>query len=89
MLGKKYISTDRLREILRTVNTRIVQEIEIKECSNHIPFKLGWVEIKVASNIYVVSFWDLDERYTQDAILYFNEMLCEFKNLNILYYKVI
>ena len=87
MLVKKYISTDRLREILRTVNTRIVQEIEIKECSNHIPCKLGWVEIKVASNIYVVSFWDQDERYTQDAILYFNEMLVEFDYLNILYYK--
>ena len=87
MLVKKYISTDKLRDILQTVNIRIVQEIEVKECSNHIPFKLGWVEIKVASNIYVVSFWDQDERYTQDAILYFNEMLCEFKNLNILYYK--
>lgn len=38
---KKYISTDKLREILKTVNTRIVKEIEVKECSNHIPFKLG------------------------------------------------
>ena len=84
---KKYISTDKLREILKTVNPRIVQEIEVRECSNHIPFKLGWVEVKVGSNIYVVSFWDQDERYIQDAILYFNKMFAEFKNLNILYYK--
>ena len=84
---KKYISTDKLREILKTVNPRIVQEIEVRECSNNIPFKLGWVEVKVGSNIYVVSFWDQDERYMQDAILYFNKMFAEFKNLNILYYK--
>ena len=48
---KKYISTDKLREILRTVNTRIVKEIEIKEYSNHIPFKLGWYEVRIGSNI--------------------------------------
>lgn len=84
---KKYIGTNKLRDILRTVNTRIVKEIEIKECSNHIPFKLGWCEIKIASNIYVVDFWDQDERYTEDAILDFNQMLVEFDYLNILYYK--
>lgn len=84
---KKYISTDKLRDILRTVNTRIVKEIEIKECSNHIPFKLGWYEVRIGSNIYIVNVLDIDPYYTQDAILYFNEMLDEFKNLNILYYK--
>lgn len=84
---KKYISTDKLREILKTVNTRIVKEIEIKECSNHIPFKLYWYEVRIGSNIYVVNVLDMDPYYTQDAILYFNEMLGEFKNLNILYYK--
>lgn len=84
---KKYISTNRLRDILRTVNTRIVKEIEIKECSNHSPFKLGWCEIKIASNIYVVDFWDQDERYMEDLIDDFNQMLGEFKHLNILYYK--
>ena len=50
-------------------------------------FKLGWCEIKIASNIYVVNFWDQDERYTEDAILDFNQMLVEFDYLNILYYK--
>lgn len=80
---KKYISTNKLREILRTINTRIVKEIIIKEYSNHIPFKLGWVEAQVGSNIYVVSFWDQDERYVQDAILYFEQMISEFKHLNI------
>ena len=74
---KKYISTDKLREILKTVNPRLIKEIEIKECSNHIPFKLGWCEIKVASNIYVVSFWDQDERYVKDAISYFEQMISE------------
>ena len=84
---KKEISSRELRDILRTVNTKIVKEIEVKECSNHIPFKLGWCEIKIASNIYVVDFWDQDERYTEDAILDFNQMLVEFDYLNILYYK--
>ena len=81
MLGKKYISTDRLREILRTVNTRIVQEIEVKECSNHIPFKLGWYQITIGSNIYVIDVFDMDSRYTEDAISYFEEMIKEFKHL--------
>ena len=84
---KKYISTNKLREILLTINNRIVKEIEIKECSNHIPFKLGWCEIKIASNIYVLDFWYQDERYAEDAILDFKQMLVEFDYLNILYYK--
>ena len=78
---KKYITTDRLREILRSINPNIINNIIVKECSNHIPFKLGWVEVKVGSNIYVVSFWDNDERYTQDSISYFNKMIEEFNNL--------
>lgn len=84
---KKEISTSKLREILKTINTRIVKEIEVKECSNHRLFKLYWYDVTVGSNIYIVNVLDMDPYYTQDAILYFNEMLSEFKNLNILYYK--
>lgn len=84
---KKYISTNRLREILKTVNTRIVKEIEIKECSNHIPFKLYWYEVRIGSNVYLVNVLDIDPYYTQDAILDFKQMLEEFKHLNILYCK--
>ena len=58
---KKYTSTNKLREILKTINSDIIKEIIIKECSNHIPFKLGWVEVQVGSNIYVISFWDQDK----------------------------
>ena len=83
MVVKKYTTTNQLREILKTINYNIIQEIIIKECSNHIPFKLGWVEVQVGSNIYVVSFWDQDERYVQDAISYFKQMISEFNHLNI------
>ena len=83
---KKEISTNKLKEILKTVNTNLVKEIIIKECSNHIPFKLGWVEVQVGSNTYIVSFWDQDEWYVQCNIINFREMIggmiSEF-NLNI------
>ncbi len=74
-------TTNKLRDILRTINTRIVKEIEIKECSNHIPFKLGWYQIIIGSNIYVLDVFDMDSRYTEDAISYFEEMIKEFKHL--------
>ena len=80
---KKYTNTNQLREILKTINSSIIQEIIIKECSNHIPFKLGWVEVQVGSNIYVVSFWDQDERYVQDAISHFKQMILEFSEITI------
>ena len=80
---KKYTSTNKLREILKTINSDIIQEIIIKECSNHIPFKLGWVEVQVGSNIYVVSFWDQDERYVQDVISHFEQMILEFSEISI------
>ena len=84
---KKYISTNRLREILKTVNTRIVKEIEVIECSNHIPFKLYWYEVRIGSNVYLVNMLDMDSYYTEASILDFKQMLEEFKHLNILYYK--
>lgn len=84
---KKYMSTNKLREILKTVNTRIVKEIEVIECSNHIPFELYWYEVRIGSNIYLVNMLDIDVHYTECSILHFNKMLDEFKHLNILYYK--
>lgn len=76
-------TTNKLREILKTVNPILIKEIEIKECSNHIPFKLGWVEVRVGSNIYIVDFWDQDERYVQDAISYFEQMISEYSDVTI------
>ena len=74
-------TTNKLREILKTVNPRLIKEIEIKECSNHIPFKLGWYQITIGSNIYVIDVFDMDSRYTKDAIYYFEEMIKEFRHL--------
>ena len=74
-------TTNKLREILKTVNPRLIKEIEIKECSDHIPFKLGWYQITIGSNIYVIDVFDMDSRYTEDAIYYFEEMIKEFKHL--------
>lgn len=72
-------TTDKLREILKTINTRIIKEIEIKECSNHIPFKLYWYEITIGSRIYIVDVLDMDPYYTEAAILYFEQMINNFK----------
>lgn len=72
-------TTDKLREILKTINTRIIKEIEIKECSNHIPFKLYWYEIIIGSRIYIVDVLDMDPYYTEAAILYFEQMINNFK----------
>ena len=74
-------TTNKLREILKTVNPRLIKEIEIKECSDYIPFKLGWYQITIGSNIYVIDVFDMDSRYTEDAISYFEEMIKEFKHL--------
>ena len=74
-------TTNKLREILKTVNPRLIKEIEIKECSNHIPFKLGWYQITIGTNIYVIDVFDMDSRYTEDAIYYFEEMIKEFRHL--------
>ena len=74
-------TTNKLKKKIKTVNPRLIKEIEIKECSNHIPFKLGWYQITIGSNIYVIDVFDMDSRYTEDAISYFEEMIKEFKHL--------
>ena len=74
-------TTNKLKKKIKTVNPRLIKEIEIKECSDHIPFKLGWYQITIGSNIYVIDVFDMDSRYTEDAISYFEEMIKEFKHL--------
>lgn len=71
-------TTDKLRKILKTINTRIIKEIEIKECSNHIPFKLYWYEVTIGSRIYMINVLDMDPYYTEEEISYFEQMISEF-----------
>lgn len=71
-------TTNKLREILKTINTRIIKEIEIKECSNHIPFKLYWYEVTIGSRIYMINVFDMDPYYTEAEISYFEQMISEF-----------
>lgn len=75
---KIQISTNVLKRILETVNTRIIKEIEIKECSNHIPFKLYWYEVTIGSRIYMVNVFDMDPYYTEAEISYVEQMIKEF-----------
>lgn len=81
MKFEKEITTKRLREILRTINTNVIKEINILPCTNHIPNHLDWYEVIIGNITYCINMFDIDPRYKQDGIDYFENMLEEFSYL--------
>lgn len=65
------ISYSRLSEVLQTVNPNTVKSIDIElssSCSSDMPF---WADVKVGYNTYRITLGDMDDRYWQDGIEYF------------------
>ena len=71
------VSVTRLEEILATVNPRAVDKLEIElssSCSSDMPF---WADVKVGYKTYRIMLGDIDDRYWNDAIGYFFDIIRE------------
>ena len=72
----KQITTKRLNEILATVNTNTIKEIEV--------FTGDWSTVVIGYHIYKIITFDMDPMYDEAAKNQFMSIINDFKNeLNI------
>ena len=72
---KTNISFKRLEEILETLNPRVVKEVKItlsSSCSSDMPF---WAYVEVGYKKYSIILGDMDDRYWEDGILCFFDII--------------
>ena len=78
ILLKKSVSMNRMKEILSTVNTRVVKEVVIKPGSSHSPNRMDWCDIIIGGAVYSVFLGDQDSEIADYMAEEFKKMLKEF-----------
>ncbi len=78
ILLKKSVPMNRMKEILSTVNTRVVKEVVIKPGSSHSPNRLDWCDVVVGGTVYSVFLSDQDSKIADYMAEEFKKMLKEF-----------